>query len=136
MAKGPYKPKKLFTLDAANSTLPLVSRIIADVVRVHTEMLKLNAEANKLAEEGRSVRAEEIRDRILDLAENVESFVAELDGIGCVCKDHRAGLVDYPARMGNRIVFLCWRLGEKQIKFWHELESGFSGRKSVKGAFA
>lgn len=134
LAEESYKPKKLFTLEEANKTLPLVSRIIGDIVRVSSEMQVLHAEAERLAEEGRSVRAEEVRGRFEDLADQVTELAEELNAIGCVCKDPRVGLVDYPALMHDRVVFLCWKRGETEIEFWHELQGGFAGRKKVKGA--
>ncbi len=131
-----YRPRKIFSLKEANQTLPLVSRIIQDIVRVNEEMRKTHERGLALAEEGRSVRAEAAQDQLVELGHQIEDLVDELEGIGCVCKDPVQGLVDFPARVGNRTVFLCWKLGEDQIRFWHELEAGFAGRKPVRGAFA
>lgn len=136
MAEEVYQPRRVFTLDEANRTLPLVTRIIGDIVRVNGEMMQIYRQAEKLRAEGRSVKAEELSDSLQDRAEQVESLAEELDAVGCVCKDPQVGLVDFPARVEGRIVLLCWRLGEEQVRFWHELEAGFAGRKSVRGVFA
>jgi len=131
-----YKPKKVFTLEEANKTLPLVSRIIGDIVRVNGEVLEAYGRVRALTEEGRSVQAEEAEDQLRDLAHQVELHCDELEEIGCVCKDPNLGLVDFPARVERRIVFLCWKTGESEIRYWHEMEAGFAGRKPVQGAFS
>ena len=60
--------------------------------------------------------------------ESLKDTVREIQECGCLPKDLEHGLVDFYSRRGGRIVFLCWRRGEKQIGFWHELHTGFSGR--------
>ena len=131
-----YKPKKVFTLEEANKTLPLVSRIIGDIVRANAEVLEAYGRFRALTEEGRSVQAEEAEDQLRELAHQVEEHCDELKEIGCVCKDPNLGLVDFPARVGRRIVFLCWKTGEPEIRYWPEVEGGFAGRKPVQGAFS
>ena len=130
-----YKPKKLFNLEEANNTLPLVSRIIGDIVRVNGEVREAYGRVRALTEEGRSVKAEEAEDQLRDLVHQVQEHVDELSEIGCVCKDPNLGLVDFPARIEHRIVFLCWKTGEPEIRYWHEMEAGFAGRKPVHGVF-
>jgi hypothetical protein len=69
-----------------------------------------------------------------EMAETVnklESEVRKLDELGCVLRDMRLGLIDFPAvRLGER-VWLCWKLGEDHVTFWHPRHEGFSGRKSI-----
>ena len=62
-----------------------------------------------------------------DLYKNTEM----LEGMGCIAKDLDLGLVDFLAFHGGREVLLCWKLGEQDIRHWHELDSGFSGRKPI-----
>ena len=130
-----YKPRKLFSLEEANRTLPLVSRIIGDIVRVNGEVLEAYGRVRALTEEGRRVKAEEAEDELRELVHQAEEHCDELAEIGCVCKDPSVGLVDFPARIERRIVFLCWKTGEPEIRYWHEIEAGFTGRKPVHGAF-
>jgi hypothetical protein len=131
-----YNPKKVFTLEEANRTLPLVSRIIGDIVRVNGEVLEAYGRVRALTDEGRQVQAEEKEDQLRDLVHQVQEHCDELEEIGCVCKDPSVGLVDFPARVGRRIVFLCWKTGEPEIHYWHEVEAGFGGRQPVRGAFS
>ena len=55
----------------------------------------------------------------------------EIEGLGCLLKDLDIGLVDFPCRLGEREVYLCWKLGEPNIRFWHYIEEGFAGRKPL-----
>jgi hypothetical protein len=55
----------------------------------------------------------------------------EIEGLGCLLKDLDIGLVDFPCRLGEREVYLCWKMGEPNIQFWHDIEEGFAGRKPL-----
>ena len=61
--------------------------------------------------------------------------VAEIDSIGVQVKDLEAGLLDFPCRMDDQVVLLCWRMGETSIEHWHTMESGFQGRQPVDERF-
>jgi len=141
--KEVYEPKKVFSLNEANKTLPLVSRIIQDVVRTHQELTKRGERARKLRQEKRTaqataqatVQAAEEEARAQDLGYEIESYFEELEKIGCSCKDPVLGLVDFPACVGDQIILLCWKLGEPQILYYHDLKSGFARRKPVGDLF-
>lgn len=63
----------------------------------------------------------------------VEEAVNHIQETGCVVKDLDAGLVDFPALRNGQEVYLCWKLGEERIRYWHGLEEGFAGRKPLEG---
>ena len=68
---------------------------------------------------------------IASTMERLEKEIQKLEDLGCVLKDMNTGLIDFPAvRLGTR-VWLCWKLGEESVIFWHGLHEGFAGRKSV-----
>ena len=58
-------------------------------------------------------------------------YIAQLLSLGVVIKDLQQGLIDFNAKYGGRDIFLCWRIGEKDIHFWHEIEEGFAGRQPI-----
>jgi hypothetical protein len=73
-------------------------------------------------------------DAIAKTMELLEGEIQKLEDLGCVLKDMSIGLVDFPAvRLGAR-VWLCWKLGETAVVFWHGLHEGFAGRKQVKAS--
>ncbi len=65
------------------------------------------------------------------LVETLKSDVGALHESGCMVKDIDSGLVDWYAKKDGRDVLLCWKLGEKEVSFWHELEAGFAGRQPI-----
>lgn len=70
--------------------------------------------------------------RLDALVAKLSGIAEDVEGIGCILRDVDAGLVDFPARArGGRTVFLCWRLGEPAIAFWHGTGEGFAGRKPL-----
>jgi hypothetical protein len=65
------------------------------------------------------------------LQESVETALDRIQSTGCVVKDLDIGLLDFPARIDNEDVYLCWKLGEDRIRFYHRQDEGFAGRKPL-----
>ena len=123
----PSRPRRRFTLLEANSSLPLVKRIVADIVRTHGEAAKLQ----QLLERS-SAKSQSTTQAALEQAmHRLEDYVDELSEVGCELKDYQMGLIDFTGRHQGRDICLCWKLGEDEIVYWHEMESGFAGRKPV-----
>lgn len=125
----PSKPKRRFSLLQANSTLPLVRRIVVDIVEVHKNATVLQTQAQCLPAGSKNRAAME---KELEIAlERLNELLDELSGVGCELKDFQIGLVDFVGRHQGRDVYLCWKLGEEKIGFWHELDAGYTGRQPV-----
>ena len=126
--------RKLFDLGEANRTLPLVSRIVRDIVDANSRMREVHLEAQRMVDEGSMDTAEQLQDRLQEISFQRTEFIDELQELGIELKDPNVGLIDFPAMLEDRVVYLCWRLGEGKINHWHELESGFAGRQPVEGS--
>ena len=115
--------RRLFTPAEANKTLPLVRRVVADVLRKGSELRPYL---------GRSISAEE-RERAERLHEELNELLAEFDAIGCYYKDwnFETGLVDFPAVIDGRPVLLCWRSDEPAVTHYHGIGDGFAGRRAI-----
>jgi len=115
---------KYFTPSEARKTLPLVRKIVKDILDTSREMRLVAEEVEGQAEKD---------PRIQKMADDIEDFMTELEDIGCFFKDwnFQIGLVDFPARIDNKEVFLCWRSDEDDIMYYHEMETGFAGRKII-----
>lgn len=126
---------RLFTVEDANKTLPLVRRIVEDVVRQHRlwreKILELDLVASSSSAGEPGGRAEQLQDDAQELAREIDGYQRELEGLGILLKDRRMGLVDFPSEMGGRRVLLCWRLGEGEVQYWHEEDAGFAGRQPL-----
>ena len=128
------KQMRRFTVEQANATLPLVRRIVEDIVaqyRVWNE--KLN-EIDLVAASGRAADAE-VAERLAHeaqaIAREIEGFRRELAALGIEIKDKGVGLIDFPSTMGDKPILLCWRLGESEVGFWHDENAGYAGRQPL-----
>ncbi len=129
-------PRKYFTLSEANRTLPLVSRIVADITALYPKWRELVykyefAAAQSRPEIGESAEQMELHRQIERVAREINSYLEELEQIGCIFKGFEQGLVDFYGKLEGREVFWCWKVGEERIDHWHELETGFAGRQPV-----
>ncbi len=127
---------KHFTVEQANKTLPLVERIVADILGDHDtwrdrmgqyELLS----AGTTGASGETPEQIALRKEIDDAAHRIDGYMEELSQIGCIFKGFEQGLVDFYSKQDGRDVFLCWKHGEPAVAHWHELEGGFSGRQPV-----
>ena len=133
-----YQPRKVFTVESANAVLPLVKAITADLVQLSREVIERRERLALLAA-GRSKSAKDlygeelaqIEEELDKDTERLFGYVEELRQLGVEPKNGPDGLVDFPAMMDGRLVFLCWKLGEPEVLHWHELEAGFRGRQSL-----
>jgi hypothetical protein len=130
---------KLFTLQEAERTLPLVRRIVSDLTVEYPawraavgrfELLTGGARADW----GETHELVAARDEVTRHADRINRYLQELEGIGCVFKGFEGGLVDFYSLREDRPIFLCWRLGEDRISHWHEIDTGFGGRQPIDGA--
>jgi hypothetical protein len=126
----PSRPKRRFSLEEANRSLPLVKRVVGDIVKTHALAMKLQHELERQGATKNSASAS-MQAQLDASMTQLEDFVDELSEIGCELKDYQAGLIDFVGRHEGRDVYLCWKLGEERVTHWHELDSGFAGRQPV-----
>jgi hypothetical protein len=126
---------QLFTVHHANRTLPLVRRIVEDIVRDHRAWQEAIVELDLLVSGVRAdlpdPRATALERRIQAIARDIEQFQGELESLGIQLKDRRIGLIDFPSEMDGRRVLLCWRLGESSVQYWHDEQTGYAGRQPL-----
>lgn len=128
---------RLFTVEQANATLPLVSRIVQDIVTDYRRWQE-QVQRYELAAAGAGTTESEeqtmLRQRVDELAQRINGYLAELEPIGCVFKGFDLGLVDFPARLNGRDIFLCWKHGESEVAHWHETDAGYENRQELVAA--
>jgi hypothetical protein len=132
---------KQFTVAAANRMLPLVRMIVSDIVELYRDVSERRdrlaamqrGKGNLPVREGDPYH-EEVQHVQRDMEKDIErlqGFVDELRELGVELKDPTSGLVDFPTSMNGRAAYLCWKLGESEVGYWHGLESGFAGRQPL-----
>jgi hypothetical protein len=103
-----------FTPKQANEFLPQVKETVERSIAIKKEADALKDDTE-----------------MADAMERLGREIQKLEELGCVLKDLNIGLLDFPAvRLGKR-VWLCWKLGEENVAFWHELHEGYAGRKTA-----
>ena len=127
---------KFFTLAEANRTLPLVKRVVQDITTVYPQWQDLVARYELIAaqarpEWGESQEQLSLKTEIDNVAGKINSYLQELEQIGCEFKGFDAGLVDFHGRLDGREILWCWKFGEDRIAHWHDLDAGFGGRQPI-----
>ena len=135
---APKTGKKFFTVTEANNTLPLIRAIVRDITELARELRDRHERLNRLRPGDRfrlsDAHEEELQQVQAELErgqERMDEYVRELGQLGVELKDHFTGLIDFPSLRNGRPVYLCWRLGEDEVAYWHELEAGFAGRQKL-----
>lgn len=122
---------RYFSLDEARATLPRVKALMEQVQSARREILRVRPDAlpaiEKAATNGGNKAAGELSAHAMRLEQGVKGIIA----LGITIKDIDAGLVDFLGLRNGREVYLCWRYGEEELGFWHELNAGFSGRRPL-----
>nr|WP_160163498.1 DUF2203 domain-containing protein [Pirellula staleyi] len=132
------KPQRLFTIEQANSMLPLVRAIATDMANLARELVerrerlavitagRTRKTGDVYSEELAQVEAELARD-----AERLREYVTELEDLGVYPRAAVDGIVDFPAKLDGRAVFLCWKVGDPEVLYFHELDATYSDRTSL-----
>jgi hypothetical protein len=127
---------KFFTLAEANRTLPLVRRIVEDLIAAYPVWKDLVAQyelaaAGARPDWGESKEQLALKTQIDAVAGKINDYLQELAAIGCEFKGFEEGLVDFHGKLEDREILWCWKLGEERITHWHEIDAGFAGRQPI-----
>lgn len=134
---------KTFTLDEAQSMLPLVGSLLNRAMESKQAAEAIDAELTAFSRRiqfagGMMVDVAKIAARRSELEKHIQraqETVKEIDEIGVQIKDLDTGLLDFPCRVDDEVVLLCWKSGEPAIEHWHTVESGFQGRQPIDDRF-
>jgi hypothetical protein len=134
---------KTFTLDEAQSLLPVLESLLKRAIEGKHSAEEAESHLSGLAQRiylsgGMRVNPATVAQQRAELESHmnqVKESVAEIDAIGVQVKDLDSGLLDFPFRLDEEVVLLCWKMGEESIEHWHTMESGFSGRQPVDERF-
>lgn len=127
---------KSFTVHEANAMLPLVRAIVSDLASLSQEVSERRERLSLLLGGRQGDSHDPYHEELVQIEEELENdsrrlqeYVGELRQLGVEPK--ASGLVDFPAVLDGRKVYLCWQLGEPEVLYWHELDAGFRGRQPL-----
>lgn len=128
--------EKLFTVEEVNKLLPEIKTIIDEFKDRKKIFFELKEEVFQLTEivDSEEYRSEELsnKERILmATSKEIENLFEEIAKLGCIVKDIDNGLVDFISIFQGKKVFLCWKQGEDNVSWYHDMHTGFSGRLKI-----
>ena len=135
------QPAKVFSVEETTQLLPRIIPLVQQLQGLQRSVINTNTQLDEAVHKlsaGNGYPIQEIRKQIaeltkhqLHLIEAFQSALQQLEELGCILKDLNQGLVDLYSYREGELVFLCWRLGEERIQYWHRLEDGFAGRQPL-----
>ena len=122
----------LFTVDEANNILPKVKKRFDEILCCKNNVMDIQEELQNLSDSNCSFekfikKKQELNHAVTSLY----NMIQELEDMGIMIKSVDEGLLDFPSIRYDEEIWLCWKFGENQVKFWHRKEEGFMGRKPI-----
>lgn len=122
--------KKHYTRDEARALLPQIRDWLTHLNQHRKDLERFDKRLGGMTEQGHDIGGDTVNQWIRTLAD-MQGILAEFQGREIFIKDLERGLIDFPAIIGGKEVFLCWESDEDDIEFWHDLETGFGGRERL-----
>ena len=134
---------KTFTLDEAQSLLPLLESLLKRAIESKRDAQQVEERLGELGRRiylagGMRIDVAEVGKQRTEMEghlQRVRESISEIDSIGVQVKDMDSGLLDFPCKVDEQVVLLCWRMGESTIEHWHTIEDGYKGRQPVDERF-
>jgi hypothetical protein len=121
---------KHYTRDDARALLPQIRQWLEQLNRLRKDLERFDKRLSGLVEQGNDIGGETVNNWIRALAD-MQEILAGFQRRQIFIKDLERGLIDFPAMIGDKEVFLCWEQDEEDIEFWHDLETGYGGRERL-----
>jgi hypothetical protein len=130
---------RLVTVDDANKMLPLLERVVSDIVEVwdgiiqkRTELECLEKNPIRVDECSVAVDAQDLKLELNLLIDRINGYIREIEDLGCFVQEFKRGVINFPTLYVGRKVFLCWRPGDEEVRYWHELDESFTERTPIR----
>jgi hypothetical protein len=122
--------KKHYTREEARQLLPLVSQWLEELTRVRDILQSCDEEVGRQLARGEDAGGEAVN-KLARCVAAIKQILLRFKHRDIQIKDPDRGLIDFPAYVGGKEVFLCWEKGEEDIEFWHDLTGGYAGRERI-----
>jgi len=122
---------RYFSIDEANAAVGIVRPLMDELQAIRSRILAQQPEIWPTLERAAGNGGNPALSRLIKEFDRLNELVHQILATGAVIKDLSAGLLDFPAWRSDHEVLLCWKHGEKEILFWHEIDAGFAGRRPI-----
>ncbi len=122
---------RLFTLGEATALIPKLESFLSKAKDGRTILLHTKDEIKKASSKAEYGGGSVVGPRYVTALKDMHESLQAIQEMGIIVKDLEIGLCDFPYLLDGRIVYLCWKLGEDKIEWWHEITTGFSGRQAI-----
>lgn len=126
----PFMPK-YYTLNEANETLNLIRPMLEEMMEIAAKVRENQPELWELVRKSAGNGGNPRLSKLLVEFDHLDAMYHQVQDMGIEIKDLTIGLIDFTALRAGREVYLCWKYGEGEIQFWHEIEAGFAGRQII-----
>jgi hypothetical protein len=125
-----HRFRKHYTIEEARALLPQIREWLRELHQLRRSLKQLDERLAQLVADGADAGGESVNTQVKLLGE-WQRVVQEFGRREIQIKDVERGLIDFPALIGDREVFLCWEEDDDDIEFWHDLDSGYAGRERL-----
>lgn len=122
---------RYFTLEQANAVVKLIRPLVEEMLAIRNAIIARQPQAWTVVEKAAGNGGSKEASQMVVEFERLDNLARQIRVTGAILKDINTGLVDFPTLREGREVYLCWRYGEGDIEYWHEIETGFAGRKRL-----
>ncbi len=123
--------ERIFTLSEANSLLPQLEELLTEIRHLRKFLVSIEAEIKKASGHAAQDGGSPFGPSYLKTLERIIKNIEQINELGVLVKDLEKGLCDFAYMMDGRVVYLCWKLGESEIGWWHETNAGFAARQPL-----
>ena len=120
--------KRFFTVEEARQLLPVLKKLVGRAIFLSARLREQQDVVQSLADAASNNTGSPEGTAYLETLIQLENYLHQIQDTGCVVKSVEEGLVDFPHLKEGREVYLCWKHGEGDIRYWHEVDAGFAGR--------
>ena len=122
---------RYYTVEEANQALPRLEVLVIELRRIYQRIVELRPQIQSVLAKSKAESGSPAASKMAMAFIHFDDLVKQIADIGAELKDPATGLCDFLARHEGRDIYLCWRLGEERIEWWHDVHTGFAGRRHV-----
>jgi len=123
--------ERIFTLDEAKNLIPTLRSILEETADEWNRVKSLNPQIQKARDKAQFDGYTPYGVEYIESVSHLMFLLHQIRQLGVLLKDVDRGLCDFPYMKNGRVVYLCWKLDEKTIEYWHDVEAGFAGREPL-----